>query len=1117
MNLKQIRWQRWLAGAAVLLVAYAAFGFLLVPVLVKHQVTRFAQSEVARQASVGAVGFNPFTLRMEAQDIRLQEANGTPLFAIGKLAVQLQWRSLLRGAWSFAEIRVTAPSVNLLIAPDGKFNIAELLATLRRRPAAGPTDTLPGVSVERLLLEQGQVDLQDRRAGYANRFAPIDFTLTNFSTLPNQKDSYTLSAQSARGGKLRWKGQASVNPIRASGEVIVENASLPELGAYLKSHTRATLAAGQLSATLPYALSYDAGRLQASLAGASVALRELALAREGVTDSFATLTRLDLSGIDADLVGREATVGEIRATGGTLRVQRDAKGQLDLASLMLAATGLTTPALPVVNNWKLAVKQVVFDEVALNGIDETVSPPLRVVADKLRLQMQLAAAQTGPALQLTLANVAFSASGLSLSSGAQTPFKLAQLGLSDGALDLAARRVSVGRVVAESGQMQLSRDREGKLSVMGWLPRMGTAGGPAAPTPAGTPATPASASPQPWQTSVKTVELSQFGAELSDQGSGIKLNVSELAAKFDGASSDLTQPVRFNAGLKLREGGQLSAQGSVVPASGTVQADLRLTQLALAPLQPLLAQHLKLKIGGGSVSAQGRLTSAAGPAKGASLRYVGGFELAGLTLNEEDGDLFAAWKSVGTEKLTASLGPNLLEIPELRVVGANATLIIENDRSLNATRLLVRPAAGGAKPPLAPATVTAAANDPFPVRIGRVRLQDAKLDFTDLSLRPQFGAKIYELNGLVNGLSTNRDSRSRIELDGRVDEFGSARVRGDLNPFAPANNTDLNVVFRNVDMVAASPYTMKFAGYRIAEGRISLDLQYKLRRSQLEGTNQIVIDKLRLGDRVDSPDALKLPLEFAIALLKDSDGRIDLGLPVSGNLDDPQFNYGALIGKAVGNVLSAIVTAPFRALGRLLGGGGSGGGEKLEAIEFDPGSDRLLPPEREKLKQVAQILAKREQLKLLVPAQYSEAADGPALKTRAVRSEIARRTGIKLQPTEEPGPVDLGNDAVQAALRAMVAERFSDGAAGPQQKAGGSEPPAAEAALFYTGLLERLDQAQPLAADELSRLGTQRSVAITAALNEAGVDAARVAAAAPGKVDSAAGKLVPLKLGLAAK
>src|SRR4029079_3970036 len=134
----------------------------------------------------------------------------------------------------------------------------------------------------------------------------------------------------------------------------------------------------------------------------------------------------------------------------------------------------------------------------------------------------------------------------------------------------------------------------------------------------------------------------------------------------------------------------------------------------------------------------------------------------------------------------------------------------------------------------------------------------------------------------------------------------------------------------------------------------------------------ITADSLPPAERAAVPDALKLPLQLAIAILKDSDGRIDLGLPISGNINDPQFSYGAIIGKAIGTLLTKIVTAPFRALGSLLGISG----EKLEAIDFDPGSDKLLPPEREKLKQVAQLLAKRPQLNLSVPGPYSEAAAG---------------------------------------------------------------------------------------------------------------------------------------------
>src|SRR5205807_859358 len=205
--------------------------------------------------------------------------------------------------------------------------------------ASGDT-SLPRLIIGRLTLEQGKLELRDRRVGYADSFSPIDFALTNFSTLPHQNDSYTFSADSALGGKLRWKGEASVNPIRGSGELTLENVPLRELAVYLKSYTRATLAAGQLAATLPYHFAYSDGKLEASLAGARLALRDLALAHEGAaSDSFATLTRLDVSGISADLARHEATVDELRAGGAKLTVRRDAKGELDLANLLKTAAG----------------------------------------------------------------------------------------------------------------------------------------------------------------------------------------------------------------------------------------------------------------------------------------------------------------------------------------------------------------------------------------------------------------------------------------------------------------------------------------------------------------------------------------------------------------------------------------------------------------------------------------------------------------------------------------------------------------------------------------------------------------------------------------------------------
>jgi hypothetical protein len=1173
------------AGAAGL---YALAGGLLLPSIIKSQLPKFAETELERKATVGNVSFNPFTLRLEMQDVRLTEADGAPLFGVGGLAVEMQWRSLFRRAWSFAEIRVTAPAVQLAIAPDGKFNIAELMATLDKRKKDDSDSGMPRLVIEHFALENGKVDMRDRHAGYSDTFAPITFALNNLSTLPDENGDYTLSADAGLGGKLHWKGAAALNPIGGSGLLTLENVALPGMAAYLKSFTRIVVTDGKVSAKLPYKFAYKDGKLDAGLAGAGLTLNDLALKRGDAAASFVKLKQFDVSGVGVDLLKRSVSIGSLQVNGGALAIRRDANGELDVANLMLPAPQAAAavkeapqPAKPAAKQaekqaekpaakqagkqggWTVQFKQIGFDAVAASFVDETVSPAFKASTDKmtLKLALQLDTADSG--LKLNVADAAFSMDNLALTSAAMAPLKLARIGFEDGTLDLAARKASLGRLYADGGQLDLSRDGKGAFIFLGRLPTPGKgAAAPAANVASKDASAQASAKAEsPWVATAKSVELNKFGALYNDASSGIKVNLQDFNLKLTDAGTDLNKPLAFQSGVGLREGGQLTAKGKVVPATGAVDTELKLSKLALAPVQPLLAKYVKLKIADGAINAQGRLRTGPGGKANPALRYDGSFEVAELSLNEEDNDRFAHWKTVRADKLALSLTPNLLDVAELRVVEPNAILIIENDRSFNAQRLLVKQAepAASTTASAAPAAATAeaqqaAASEPFPIRVRRVRFQNAKLDFTDLSLRPQFGAKIYELSGLITGLSSKRDARSQIELDGRVDEFGLARIRGQLNPFVPADNTDVNVIFKNVDMVSASPYSMKFAGYKIAEGKISLDLQYKVRDSQLEGNNQIVLDNLTLGERIDSPDALKLPLELALAILKDSNGRIDLGVPVSGNMKDPQFSYGSVVWKAIGNIMTKIVTSPFRALGSLFGVSG----DKLESVDFDAGSDTVLPPEREKLKQVAQILAKKPQLKLAVPAQYNEASDGAALRALALRRVVVTRAEIKLAADEQPGPLDIGQRKVRGAIRDLYAERFgaaeldkqkkaaeasagttaaasasasaSAGAAGSETEAQKKlpilqrlgkmvqgEPQVADAGAFYAKLQERLEQNQPLPADALPQLGARRAAAIMAALKDAGVDPAAAQAAKPETTDASAGKPIALKLGLSAK
>ena len=200
---------------------------------------------------------------------------------------------------------------------------------------------------------------------------------------------------------------------------------------------------------------------------------------------------------------------------------------------------------------------------------------------------------------------------------------------------------------------------------------------------------------------------------------------------------------------------------------------------------------------------------------------------------------------------------------------------------------------------------------------------------------------------------------------------------------------------------------------------MNVDLQYKIDRSALVGENRVVLQKLQLGERVESPGAMRLPLDLAIAILSDSEGRIDIALPVRGNVDSPEFSYGQVIWQALVTVVTKIVTSPFRALAGLFGGDA----ETLQTIAFEPGSDAVPPPERQKLQRVAEMLGKRTSLKLTVHGGFEVKADGEALRSLHVRQDLAQRLGVKVKPGEDPGPVAFDQAKTQRALEALLTER----------------------------------------------------------------------------------------------
>jgi hypothetical protein len=303
------------------------------------------------------------------------------------------------------------------------------------------------------------------------------------------------------------------------------------------------------------------------------------------------------------------------------------------------------------------------------------------------------------------------------------------------------------------------------------------------------------------------------------------------------------------------------------------------------------------------------------------------------------------------------------------------------------------------------AAVTAAL--PVTLTIGRIQVANGASHFTDLNLPIPFAADIRELAGTAEGFSAPSSQPIEFILEGNVDEYGLVQLDSSFNPFAITEQSRIELQFRNLDLPPLTPYVIKFAGREIASGNMDVDLSYLMEAGQLTANNQVVLRDLSLGARVEHPDAMDLPLDLAMALLKDSRGVIDLEVPVSGDVNSPEFNLGPAIRRALTNVLTNLVTAPFRLLGSLVGGQE----DDISNIKFQAGRAALAPPERQVLDQLRQALAQRPELVLELPLLAGE-ADRQALQESLMIEKVNAR--IEELPDQESSLTDRRLAALEA-------------------------------------------------------------------------------------------------------
>jgi uncharacterized protein involved in outer membrane biogenesis/outer membrane protein OmpA-like peptidoglycan-associated protein len=528
-----------------------------------------------------------------------------------------------------------------------------------------------------------------------------------------------------------------------------------------------------------------------------------------------------------------------------------------------------------------------------------------------------------------------------------------------------------------------------------------------------------SAEPQkPWHVVLRDTQLRGYKAHLADRAPAkpVTLEVGPLDLDLQNVDSGLTSPLQLKLKTGLGPRGQIEASGQVVPSPVSAKLKVSTRDIDLRVAQAYIDPFIRLELRSGLLSSDLDVDlkgtdplafSVNGSAQVTQLHTLD-------TLKSRD---FVKWTKLTLDGLAYKHGDSLV-IQTVSLEEPYARFIINEDRSTNVSELIIKQPDSSSSS-ASKAGGSTSGDKGLGIRIGGVKINNGSANFADLTLRPDFATAIQQLGGEIGTIDNRNPAPASVDVKGKVDKYAPVTIKGSLNPFSPLEKLDIATSFKRVELTTLTPYSGKFAGYRIRKGRLNLDLHYQITQGKLKADNKVLVEHLQLGEKVDSPDAVDLPVKLAIALLKDANGNIDIQLPVEGDLNNPQFSVMPIVWQTLRNLVVRAVQAPFNFIAGLASGGG---GPDLSNVVFAAGSSELDASAQGNLDKLADALKQRPALKLEVEGVAAAASDGPLLADKRLQQEYQKNYYSMLQRRGDKVPSDASQLEVPEDLQPVLLE-----------------------------------------------------------------------------------------------
>jgi uncharacterized protein involved in outer membrane biogenesis len=560
-------------------------------------------------------------------------------------------------------------------------------------------------------------------------------------------------------------------------------------------------------------------------------------------------------------------------------------------------------------------------------------------------------------------------------------WRIPLLTVKDASIDLAKKAIAIGSIEGKDGSGFIQRNADGTLNydrVMKSQPKQAP------------PKEPVAKNDPNWTIEAKQIVLNRFKIDFEDNALSLsaKLALSDIAVRVDRFITAKNQRAKVAIQASINKG-RLRMNGTVGVEPILAQLQIEGRDIDLLPFQPYLQNQVTFTLTGGRLGTRGNLDVNIASQSPVQVAYKGDVSVSDFATIEGDAsqDLLK-WNLLALNGLQFALNPMQVRVNDIDLAGFYARIVIAADGKVNLQNLTVEkaptPDATGASkaasdPPPAPAS---APEDTKQISIGKISMREGNINFSDFFVKPNYSANLTDVQGTIAELKP--DAPGDLAIQAKLDGSAPVDIQGRINPLGKELFMDIKAKASEIELSALTPYSAKYVGYGIEKGQLTFDVAYKLENRKLDAQTQFILNQLTFGEKIPSPTAMNLPVNLAVSLLKDRNGVIDVNLPISGSLDDPQFSIGGLILRVIVNLITRAVTAPFSLLGAAFGGGGA----ELSYIEFDYGRATLSQTAEAKTKTLANAMTNRPGLKLEITGRAEPGGDLEGLKRVSIENKV---------------------------------------------------------------------------------------------------------------------------------